>query len=166
MQIEIRPAYDAIDTVRQLFGEYVAALGMDLAFQGFDEEFAGLPGKYAPPRGRLLLAFCDGKPAGCVAMRERDETACEMKRLFVRPEYRGLKIGLALVERVVAEAKEIGYAGIVLDTHTTMTKSVALYRGLGFYEIPPYYHNPYPDVVFLRLDLRDDQSERDRHAGK
>ena len=144
---------ERIAEARQLFVEYADSLGFDLAFQGFGEELAGLPGDYAPPRGRLLLAIHDGRPAGCVALRDLGEGICEMKRLYVRPGFRGLQIGHALTLAVIAEAREIGYGRMRLDTVPAMERARALYRSLGFREIPPYRFNPVPGTAFLELDL-------------
>ncbi len=137
-----------------LFREYETGLGLDLCFQGFEAELASLPGKYAPPDGRLFLAYSDGRLAGCIALRKLDEGICEMKRLFVRDEFRGRKIGINLIEQLISAAQEIGYSRIRLDTHPPkMAKAVALYRSLGFVEIPPYYDNPHDRVLFMELTL-------------
>ena len=146
---------DHLREARLLFEEYAASLGFDLGFQDFEAELAGLPGVYAPPRGRLLLAFHDGQPAGCVALREIEEGVCEMKRLYVRPDFQGLRIGRALVEGVIAEAREIGYSRMRLDTVPSMDRARGLYRALGFREIPPYRFNPIPGTAFLELRLAD-----------
>jgi putative acetyltransferase len=154
-QIEIlqaeTPAH--LREARLLFEEYAASLGFDLGFQDFEAELAGLPGAYAPPRGRLLLAFHDGRPAGCVALREIEEGVCEMKRLYVRPEFRALRLGRALAEAVIEEAREIGYGSMRLDTVPSMERARGLYRSLGFREIPPYRFNPVPGTAFLELRL-------------
>jgi putative acetyltransferase len=138
---------------RTLFEEYAASLGFDLSFQDFGAELAGLPGAYAPPRGRLLLAFHDGRPTGCVALRDMGEGICEMKRLYVRPDFRALRLGRALAEAVIAEAREIGYSRMRLDTVPSMGRAQDLYRSLGFREIPPYRFNPIPGTAFLELRL-------------
>lgn len=154
--IRIRPAHTADDmrVARELFVEYGQSLGFSLCFQNFDQEYASLPGKYAPPRGRLLLAEVDGRPAGCIALRPLEEGVCEMKRLYVRPEYRRLKIGRQLAEAIIAEAKEIGYFAMRLDTvEDKMQAAVALYRALGFYDIGAYTANPVPGAKFMQLDL-------------
>lgn len=146
---------DHLQEARALFEEYAASLGFDLDFQGFETELAGLPGAYAPPRGRLLLAFHDGRAAGCVALREIEAGVCEMKRLYVRPHFRALRIGRALAEAVIAEAREIGYSRMRLDTVPSMGRAQDLYRTLGFREIPPYRFNPIPGTAFLELRLAD-----------
>ena len=144
---------DHLREARLLFEEYAASLGFGLGFQDFEAELAGLPGDYAPPRGRLLLAFHDGRPAGCVALREIGEGVCEMKRLYVRPDFRALRLGRALAEAVIAEAREIGYSSMRLDTVPSMARAQDLYRALGFREIPPYRFNPIPGTAFLELRL-------------
>ncbi len=139
--------------VRDLFLEYADSLDFDLGFQDFDRELAELPGEYSEPDGRLYIAYDSGKPAGCVALRKIDEGVCEMKRLYVRPGFRGRAIGRVLAERVVSEAKKIGYGKMRLDTVSSMTEAITLYRSLGFVEIGKYRLNPLPDALFLELDL-------------
>jgi ribosomal protein S18 acetylase RimI-like enzyme len=153
---EIRPADIPNDLaqVRMLFREYADALGVDLCFQGFDSELAELPGKYAIPTGRLLLAWRGAEVIGGVAMRAIDTSTCEMKRLYVRPQARGERLGRRLAERVCLEAREAGYARICLDTLPMMTAAQELYRSLGFEPIEPYVFNPVPGSLFLGLDLR------------
>jgi ribosomal protein S18 acetylase RimI-like enzyme len=145
-----------IDTARTLFREYQASLGIDLCFQNFEAELAGLPGDYAPPGGRLLLAFSDGVPVGCIALRGVTSERCEMKRLYVRPAARGLGLGGTLVQRVIDEARAIGYAEMVLDTLPTMTGAQRLYESLGFRDIPPYRENPIAGSRFLGKPLSGD----------
>ena len=145
---------EQIEEARKIFREYEVWIDLDLCFQGFEEELAKLPGKYALPEGRLLLAFSDGKVAGCVALRNLEDGICEMKRLFVREEFRGQKVGIRLLEKLIAESKEIGYEKLRLDTYPPkMAKAVKLYESHGFYEIPPYCHNPYDGVLFMEKVL-------------
>jgi GNAT superfamily N-acetyltransferase len=141
------------DVARELFREYAASLGFDLDFQGFPEELATLPGSYAPPRGRLLLAWEGEEAAGCVALRPLGSEICEMKRLYVRPAYRNTGLGGRLVERVIQEAKGAGYGRMRLDTLPSMVGALALYHKMGFRPIPPYWANPTPGAVFLELTL-------------
>lgn len=139
---------------RTLFYEYETLMDLDLCFQGFEEELAGLPGKYAKPEGRLFLAYSDEKLAGCIALRKLDDGICEMKRLFVREEFRGHKIGISLIKHLIAEARETGYGKMRLDTHPPkMGKAVKLYESLGFSPISPYYDNPNEGVLFMELTL-------------
>ena len=143
---------DQTEAARNLFLEYESWLGLDLCFQGFESELADLPGKYATPDGRLYLAYSDEKLAGCIAMRKLENGVCEMKRLFVRDEFRGQKIGLQLVKKLIAEAKEIGYRKMRLDTYPLkMGKAVSLYEFHGFRPTEPYYENPHDGVLFLEL---------------
>lgn len=152
--LTVELAYGRLDDVRELFREYQTTQGLDLCFQGFEEEMASLPGKYAPPGGRLYIAAADGEPAGCIALRGLADGCCEMKRLYVRERFRGRKIGAALVEKIISDAKGIGYDRMVLDTYAgTMKDAVSLYRGFGFAETEPYYNNPNEDVLFLGLNL-------------
>ncbi len=143
-----------IDEARTLFREYEAWFGLDLCFQGFENELNQLPGKYALPHGRLLLAFQDEHLAGCVALRMLDKDICEMKRLFVRDAFRGRAIGGQLIERLITEARIAGYSRIRLDTFPPkMEKAVRMYVKYGFSPIPPYYKNPYEGVLFMELKI-------------
>ena len=153
--IEIRAAGLPADLplIRALFGEYVDALGIDLGFQGFAEELAQLPGKYVPPRGRLLIAWDGGQAAGCVALRPIDATRCEMKRLYVRPAMRSLQLGRRLAERICDEARQAGYRHICLDTLPAMAAAIRLYATLGFHPIEPYVFNPVEGALFLERAL-------------
>ncbi|MFN2500463.1 MAG: GNAT family N-acetyltransferase [Pyrinomonadaceae bacterium] len=154
--VEFKQASDeaSITDARSLFREYETWLGLDLCFQGFEEELRNLPGKYALPAGRLLLAYADERLAGCVALRKIGPRICEMKRLYVRSEFRGQKIGIHLIKKVIDEARLSGYKKMRLDTYPIkMGKARDLYESLGFSEIPPYYDNPYEGVVFMELDL-------------
>jgi ribosomal protein S18 acetylase RimI-like enzyme len=138
-----------------LFREYAASLGVDLSFQAFEREVASLPGAYAPPSGRLLLLFRAPsiEPAGCVALRKLDDSTCEMKRLYLRPQFRGSGAGRALAEAVIRGAREIGYRQMRLDTLPRMLGAQALYRSLGFREIAPYCFNPIPGTRYFEIDL-------------
>jgi putative acetyltransferase len=143
-----------IAATRELFLEYAQSLGFSLCFQNFDQELANLPGDYAPPEGCLVLAMQDGQPAGCVALHKLDDEYCEMKRLYVRPQFRGHGLGLALAERVIADAREIGYKYLRLDTvEPVMRAAVAMYRELGFREIAPYRPNPIEGALYMELQL-------------
>jgi ribosomal protein S18 acetylase RimI-like enzyme len=150
--IEIRDGAD-LHVIQELFLEYARSLDFDLCFQNFDEELRSLPGRYAPPAGRLILCRLDGAPAGCVALKPLGSGICEMKRLFVRPEFRARRLGLQLAQHIIQEARQIGYKAMRLDTIASMERAISLYRSLGFKEIPAYYHNPIPDAVYLELLL-------------
>jgi ribosomal protein S18 acetylase RimI-like enzyme len=156
VEILIRPAAGGADiaTVRMLFDEYAQELAIDLSFQGFAAERDGLPGEYVPPRGRLLLAQVDGAVAGCVALRPLEGSTAEMKRLFLRPSARGTGRGRRLADALIAEAERAGYERLRLDTLPSMGTAIAMYRALGFHEIPPYRHNPVPGALFLEMRLR------------
>ena len=142
---------------KEIFLAYAKAINIDLCFQDFDTELANLPGDYSPPRGALLLAWVDQKLAGCCAMRPIDSSdyanAAEMKRLFVRPEFRGLGLGRQLAESIIDAARMSGYDSVLLDTLDDMEIARAMYEGLGFKEIPPYYHNPLAGAHYLKVDL-------------
>jgi ribosomal protein S18 acetylase RimI-like enzyme len=153
--VDIRLATTAEDVaeVRQLFLEYAQSLGFSLCFQGFDEEMATFPAKYVGRGGFLLLGAVDGKPAGAVGLWSLGDGACEMKRLFVRPEARGHGLGRRLALALMQGARERGYALMRLDTLTTMTEAIALYRSLGFEDAPPYTENPLAEALFMQLRL-------------
>lgn len=150
--IELDPGAP-MSEIRGLFREYAEAIEVDLCFQGFERELARLPGRYAPPEGRLLLAREGGQPAGCAALRKLSDGICEMKRLYVRPDFRRRGLGRALAGRIVAAAREIGYASMRLDTLASMKEAIQLYESLGFRRIPPYYDNPNGAAIFLELPL-------------
>ena len=143
-----------IAQARELFLEYAQSLGFSLCFQNFDQELADLPGDYAPPEGRLLLAEYAGQLAGCVALHKLDSAICEMKRLYLRPQFRGKGLGRLLAEKIIAEARRIGYEHMRLDTvGPVMKDAVAMYRRFGFKDIAPYRPNPNAGVLYLELQL-------------
>ena len=147
-------SHEHLEIAKELFLEYAHSLEFSLGFQDFGEEIAHMPGHYGPPGGSILLAFVNDKPAGCVALRRLEEGICEMKRLYVRPEYRERGIGKALSEKIIEEAGKIGYVKIRLDTLRSMKEANSLYRGQGFREIKPYRYNPFEQAVFMEKDLR------------
>jgi putative acetyltransferase len=143
-----------LGAVRDLFVEYAQSLGFSLCFQGFDQELAHLPGDYSPPRGRLLLARIDGQPAGCVGLHAFKDDIGEIKRLYVKPEFRGHGLGRKLADTVIVEAKKIGYSALRLDSvEDKMRTAVAMYRAMGFREIAPYRENPIPSALYMELVL-------------
>jgi putative acetyltransferase len=162
MPVEIAAPHTATDleAIKALFREYAQSLGFSLAYQDFEKELADFPGKYAAPEGALLLATVDGEAAGTVALRKLDPGICEMKRLYVRPAFRGRRmadgrsIGRALAEDIVAIGRDRGYQRLRLDTISgKMRQALTLYRSMGFVEIPPYYASPIPDTAYLELVL-------------
>jgi putative acetyltransferase len=151
-------SFDQIEIVRELFLEYEQAIKVDLCFQNFKDELAKLPGDYAPPQGALLLAVYNQKTAGCIALRKINESTCEMKRLYIRPEFRGKSFGKELTLTVIDKARRIGYTKMRLDTLPIMKEAIQLYKSLGFCEIDPYRHNPVEGALFMELDLKDRKS--------
>ena len=143
-----------IAQARELFVEYAQSLGFSLCFQNFDQELANLPGDYAPPDGRLLLAECDGQLAGCVALHKLEDSICEMKRLYLRSQFRGQGLGRALADRIITEARQMGYERMRLDTvEPVMKDAVRMYRSIGFREIAPYRSNPIAGALYMELQL-------------
>jgi putative acetyltransferase len=153
VQICLAASPGQIAQVRLLFEEYARWLGIDLGFQGFAEELAGLPGLYAPPRGRLLLASVGDQAVACAALRPLPDSLCEMKRLYVRPAFRGQGLGKKLAERIIAEARSIGYSRMRLDTLPWMSAAIHIYETLGFSRCGAYYDTPLGDTVFMELRL-------------
>lgn len=151
----IRPATAPYDlrTIRRLFEEYQTDIGLDLCFQGFADELQGLPGPYAPPRGRLFLAWIGDTPAGCVALKPIDEGRAELKRLFIRPPFRRCGLARRLVVRIIEDARSIGYHAIYLDTLASMVPAIALYESLGFRRTDAYVFNPICGALYFVLEL-------------
>lgn len=160
MGMEVLPGYGFADGVRALFSEYTQMLvagepsfQVYLDIQHYDDELEHLEAKYGSPEGRLYVAFWNGALAGCIGLRRLNERDCEMKRLYVRPAFRGKGIGGALARRVIADAREIGYAHMLLDTLPCLARAIAMYRAMGFYEVPRYNDSPVASTVYMRLDL-------------
>lgn len=160
MSVEIVPAYDKADEIRELFGEYMEMLLSNesrfasyLQIQDYGDEFENPAHKYAMPDGRLYLVYCDGALAGCIGLKKLDEESCELKRLYVRSEYRGRGIGRTLVQRIISDAGEIGYQRIMLDTFAFLENAIKLYHSLGFYEVESYNSSPMDNLIYLRLDV-------------
>ncbi|MBP6898793.1 MAG: GNAT family N-acetyltransferase [Burkholderiaceae bacterium] len=157
IRLQIPDTPEWLDATRSLFREYAQQLGIDLCFQGFEAELADLPGAYAEPHGVLLLAFVDGQLAGCGAFRPLHDVdyanACEMKRLFVRPDFRRYGLGRLLAQALIDRATQAGYSAMLLDTLDDMEAARGLYESLGFEEVPPYYYNPIPGAHYLKVDL-------------
>ena len=154
--VRINPAESAgdVELIRELFREYQNSLGIDLCFQNFESELAVMPGKYAPPDGRLYLALDGKQAAGCAGLRKIEDGICELKRLYVRPAYRGRGIGRRLAVKALQDALKIGYSHMRLDTLPSMRRAQELYRDLGFKPIPPYTNNPIEGTEFLELTLK------------
>lgn len=160
MGIELVQAYANKEDVKTLFEEYtnmlIAGDGKFLQYlqaQNYDEELAHLESKYGLPHGRLYLAYCDGILAGCIGLRKIDEIHCEMKRLYVRPQFRRRRIGVFLVKKIISDAKEIGYRYMLLDTLPFLDAAIYMYRKYGFYEIPRYNNSPMDGAIYMKLDL-------------
>lgn len=160
MSLEIRLAYNEGEKVKVLFSEYTQMLLQKdckfksyLEIQNYDDEISNLEDKYGLPYGRLYIALVDDKPAGCIALRKLDEKRSELKRLYIRPEFRGEKIAKSLMELIIKDAKEIGYSCILLDTISFMKEAINMYKNFGFREIPPYNNSPVEGTVFFQLDL-------------
>jgi len=153
LQIIAAHSQEHLDAIRELFTEYSYSLDIDLCFQGFTQELAELPGRYAPPEGRLLLMLEGATIAGCVALRKIGDGTCEMKRLYLRPGFRRRGAGRLLAIAIIDAAREIGYHRMLLDTLPSMEAAIALYRSLGFQPIEPYYENPTAGTIFMELEL-------------
>lgn len=151
MQITDGSSY--LDEIKNLIIEYIRSLNRDLSFQNLDEELNNLKAKYTYPNGRIIVAIVDKKIVGCVAYHRHSSNRCEMKRLYVKPNYRNLKIGKKLVNEIILLAKKDGYQEMVLDTIKPLKRAINLYKKFGFKEIDPYYHNPMPDVIYMKLTL-------------
>lgn len=169
MAVTLIPACGHIREIGELFREYTdmliagdSSFQQYLALQHYDQELACPEDKYGPPFGRLYLAYCDGMPAGCIGLKKIDEQNCEMKRLYVRPAFRGRQIGTLLVRRVIEDAKTIGYSAMLLDTLPFLESAVCLYRACGFYEIESYNNSPMAESIYMKLDLGNTSFDRNR----
>lgn len=153
--VEFKYIYDRsfIEEVKLLFLEYAQSLNVDLSFQNYEEEFKELPGKYGPLQGALILVLVNGKGVGCIALRKISEDICEMKRLYVKDDFKGLGIGIKLITMIIEEARRLKYSYIRLDTLPTMKKAQDLYTSLGFYDIEPYTYNPIKGTRFMEYKL-------------
>ena len=151
--MQIVDGLDYIEEVKELIIEYINSLNRDLSFQNINSELNSLKTKYSYPNGRIITAIVGDKVVGCVAFYKHSSKRCEMKRLYVKKEYRYLKIGNTLVENIISLAKKDGYREMVLDTIKPLTSAINLYKKFGFQEIKPYYSNPMPDVIYMKLDL-------------
>ncbi|MGD0250211.1 MAG: GNAT family N-acetyltransferase [Thermoplasmata archaeon] len=154
VRLRVARGRESVTLAARMFREYADGLGFPLDFQDFHHEVSNLPGEYAPPRGALTLAFVGSRLAGCVGLRPIDQETSEMKRLFVRNEFRGQGIGRCLVDRVIADARRIGYQRMRLDTVPDMAEAIRLYHQSGFVQISPYRFNPIPGALYFELDLR------------
>ncbi len=154
--VQVKEKDENTEHVKNLFKEYASSLGFDLSFQNFEEELSKLPGDYSAPKGCLLLAIHNDKISGCVALRYIDDNICEMKRLYVKPEFRGLGIGKKLALAVIEKGKTLNYKYMRLDTIEFMKQAIKLYESLGFYEIEAYRYNPIKETRFMELNLMRD----------
>lgn len=145
--------HDQLDDAQELFMEYSRSIGISLCFQGFDEELDSLPGKYSPPKGSLMLAYVGGRAAACAALRYVSDDICELKRVFVRDDFRGSGLGRGIVSRMIDEARALGYGYMRLDTLPSMAAAQKLYFSLGFHEIEPYIYNPHKGTLYMELKL-------------
>jgi len=160
MKIKQAQTKTEIEEIRSLFREYETFLDVDLCFQSFEEELAGLPGKYSRPSGDLLIGLDGDRAVGCVGVRKLDDDVCEMKRLFVRTEARGTGLGKKLAHEIIVVAQKIGYSLMRLDTLDRLTEAMHLYELLGFRRTEPYYQNPLPGVVYWELELKGERNEQ------
>jgi ribosomal protein S18 acetylase RimI-like enzyme len=160
MSLEIKLAYDDTVNIKELFSEYINLLlevekdfHIYLDLQNYNDEIENLGKKYGLPDGRLYIAYFDGQAAGCIALRQMSKTECEMKRLYIKPQFRKMKIGRTLVELIINDAKKIGYQYMFLDTLPSLEAALKLYEKFGFYRIPPYNDSPIDNTIFMKLDL-------------
>ena len=161
MKIEIKEGYNYQNEILNIFTEYTKMLCSNqdnfeeyLKIQNYDEEIKNLEKKYGRPHGRLYIVFCDEKPAGCIALRKLDNERCEMKRLYIKPEFRGNNLGNKLIEKIINDGKEIGYKYMLLDTLPFLKNAIYRYKQYGFYEIPRYNDSPSEDTIYMQLDLK------------